>query len=179
VPLSSGAEKDSDGTLEGAGRAFEEHEQKLLEELMTRAQRDIPEGATVGEAMAEMRRAITEDDDARELLLRVTIIQSQSRGCIRSHFEQLNAKLADPEIKYTAAMGGQRLTQEQLDLLQQLGDELDRRLPSDLSEAEREARVIELLEEDEELASIASRLERLAFWGGNLPPHEDPATGDV
>jgi hypothetical protein len=177
--LNSGAEEDSDDTLEEAGRAFEEHERKLFEELMTRVQQGIPDGATVGEAMAEMRRAITEDDDARELLLRVTIIQNQNRGYIRTYFEQLTAKLADPGTKYTAAMGGRRLSREELDLMQRLGEELDRRLPPDLSEAERAVRVVELLEEDEELASMASRLERLAAWGGTLPPHEGPAPGDT
>jgi hypothetical protein len=177
--LSSGADKDPDDTLDAAGRAFEEHERELFDELLTRVQRGIPEGATVGEAMAEMRRAISEDDDARELLLRVTIIQNQNRGYIRSYFERLNAKLADPGTKYTAEMGGRCLSQEELDLMQRLGEELDRRIPPDLSEAEREARVVELLEEDEDLASMASRLERLAVWGGTPPPREDPAKGDA
>jgi hypothetical protein len=179
LPLNSGPEKDSDDRLEGAGQAFEQHERELFEELLARAQRDIPEGATVAEAMAEMRRAIAEDDDARELLLRVSIIQSQNRGYIRSYFEQLNAKLADPGTRLTAAMGGRNLSREELDLMQRLGEELDRRLPPDLSEAERETRVVELLKEDEELAHMASRLERLALWGGKLPPHEGPAAGDT
>ena len=177
--MSSRPEKDPDESLEEASKAFEEHERKLFDELLVRMQRDISKGATVGEAMAEMRRAITEDDDARELLLRVAVIQNQSRGYIRSYFEQLTAKMADPGTKFTAAMSGRRFSQEELDLMQRLGEELDRRLPSDLSEAEREARVVELLEEDEELASLASRLERLAAWGGTLPPHEDPEAGDT
>jgi hypothetical protein len=177
--LSSGPEKDPDDALEGAGRAFEEHERGLLEELLGRVQRDISGGATVGEAMAEMRRAMVEDEDVRELLLRVVTIQNQNRGYIRTYFEQLNAKVADPGTKYTAAMGGRRLSEEELDLMQRLGAELDRRLPPDLSEAEREARVVEILKEDEELARLASRLERLAAWGGAIPPHEDPGTGDT
>lgn len=158
------------------GGRFEEHEQKLFEELLARVQRDIPEGATVGEAMAEMRRAIAQDEDARDLLLRVSIIQEQNRGYIRSYFEQLAAKLADPGNKYAAAMSGRRLSQEEMDLMHRLGDELDQRLPSDLSEAEREARVVELLQEDQELAGLASRLERLAARGGARWPHEGPAT---
>jgi hypothetical protein len=177
--VSSRPEKDSDDPLEGAGEAFEEHERKLFDELMARMQRDIPKGATVSEAMAEMRRAITEDEDARELCLRVAIIQNQNRGYIRSYFEQLAAKLADPGTKYTAAMGDRRLSREELDLIQRLGEELDRRLPPDLSEAERETRVVELLEEDEELASMASRLERLAAGGGAIPPHERPTGPDT
>jgi hypothetical protein len=56
------------------------------------------------------------------------------------------------------------MSEEALNLMMRLGDEIEKRLPPGLSEAEREARVVELLQEDEELAELASRLERL------LPP---------
>lgn len=128
--------------------------------------------------MAEMRRAISEDKDARELLQRVAIIQNQNRGYIRSYFEQLNAQMADPGTRLNPAMSGRRLSREELDLMQRLGEELDRRLPPHLSESDRQARVLELLDEDEELARMASRLERLAAWGGAPPPYEDPTEGD-
>jgi hypothetical protein len=169
--------KDSDGEskdpLKGAFESFEEHEKDLFEEVMSRIQRDIPDGATVGEAIAEMRRAMLKDDDARDLLLRVAVLQSQNRGYIRNHFEELSAKqAADIGTKYTGAIRGRPLSGEEQDLMERLGEEIERRLPRDLSEAEREARVVELLEEDEELARMASRLERLALWGGTLPPHE-------
>jgi hypothetical protein len=177
--VSSGPEKESDDALEGAGRDFEEHEKKLLEELLGRVQQDISEGATVDEAIAEMRRATVEDEDVRELLLRVAVIQNQNRGYISTYFEQLNAEAVNLETKYTAAMGGRGLSGEELDLMRRLSAELDRRLPPELSEAEREARVVEILKEDEELARIASRLEQLAAWGGTLPPHEDPETDDT
>lgn len=171
-------EESSNDALEGAARDFADHERELFEEVMSRMQRDIPEGATVADAVAEMRRAMTEDEDVREMVLRVAIIQNQSHGYIRSYFEQLAAKTADPQSRVTAAISGRQLSQEELDLMQRLGRELDRRIPPDLSEAERETRVVELLKEDPELASLASRLERLAAWGGTLPPHERP-DGDI
>lgn len=176
--MTSKPDEDPNETLKGAAQDFEDHERQLFDELMARMQRNIPEGATVAEAIAEMRRAVTEDDEARELVLRVAIIQSQSHGYIRTYFEQLAAQLADPRSRVTAALSGRPLSREELDLMQRLGSELDRRLPPDLPEAEREARIIELLKEDEELASLASRLERLAAGGGILPPHERP-NGDV
>lgn len=159
--------------LGNAARAFEEHERELFEELMTRIQRDIPEGATVEEAVAEMRRAILEDDDARELLLRSAVMQNQNHGYIRSHFEQLSAKLADPRSRVSPAMWGRPLSREERDLMQRLGDEIDRRLSPDLSEEERDARIVELLKEDEELAKMAARLERLAAGGGATPPWDE------
>ncbi len=173
--MSSAPEQDSGDPLEEAGRAFEEHERELFNELIARAQRDIPEGATVSEAIAEMKRAIAEDDDARELLFRVTAIQMQNRGYIQTHFEEMTAKEVEPEPRYSAG----HLSQEALDLMQRIGEEVERRLPPDLAEAEREARVAELLREDEELAALASRLERLMNQDGAPPPNEDPATGDT
>lgn len=51
-------------------------------------------------------------------------------------------------------------------LLEFLGREFDKRLPPDLSEAEREARIAELLAEDPRLNELATRLMRLL---GNEP----------
>jgi len=164
---------DPEDLLGNAGRAFEEHERELLEELMARVQRDISEGATVSEAVAEMRRAATEDDDARELLLRLAVMQNQNHGYIRSHFEHLSARLADPRSRVGPEIRGRPLSQEELELTQKLGEEIDRRLPPDLSEEERDARVVKLLEEDEELAKMAARLERLAAGGGVTPPWDE------
>lgn len=51
-------------------------------------------------------------------------------------------------------------------LIEHLGSEFDKRLPPDLSEAEREARIAELLAEDPRLNEMATRLIRLL---GNDP----------
>jgi len=170
--MTAGSNSEPADPLEGASEAFEEHEKDLLAKAMARLQRDIPEGATVGGAVREMRRAMLEDDDARELLLRVAVVQNQNRGHIRTYFEELSAKAADLDVEYTAAIRGRPMSEEELELMKRLGEEIDRRLPPDLPDAEREARVVQLLKEDEELAKLASRLERLAAWGGTLPPHE-------
>jgi hypothetical protein len=46
-------------------------------------------------------------------------------------------------------------------LIELLGSEFDKRLPPDLSEAEREARIAELLAEDPHLNEMATRLMQL------------------
>lgn len=148
--------------LRAAAEAFEEHERDLLDEVMARIQRDIPGDATVGEAIEEMQRAMLEDEDAQELLFRTALLQNRGSGYIRTRFEGLAAAQSeDLHIQYTTA---RPMSEEALNLMTRLGDEVEKRLPSGLSEAEREARVVELLREDEELAELASRLERL------LPP---------
>jgi hypothetical protein len=170
--MTAGSDREPDDPLKGASESFEEHERDLLEELTARVQRDIPKGATVGEAIAEMQRAMFEEEDVSELLLRTAVLQNLNRGYIRTYFEELSAKQADLGADFTAAIRGRPLSREELDLMQKLGEEIDRRLPPDLPEDERGARVVQLLKEDEELAKMASRLERLAAWGGTLPPHE-------
>jgi hypothetical protein len=139
---------------------------------MSRLHRDIPEGATVGEAIEEMRRAMLEDDDARELALRMLVLKDHNHGFIRACSDELAAKQAEEEVGYTAAIDGRPPSKEELDLLMQLGQEIERRLPPGLSEAERESRVVELLKEDEALAQLVSRLERLRARGGTEPPPE-------
>lgn len=173
--MAADSNREPEDALKGASEAFEEHEKNLLEEAMARVQRGISKGATVGEAIREMRRAMLEDDDARELLLRMAVLQNQSQGYIRTYFEELSAKqAAGIGSKYAAVARDRPLSEEELDLMDRLGEEIDRRLPPGLSEVEREAHVVQLLKEDEGLARMASRLERLAAWGGKLPPHEQP-----
>lgn len=159
--MSSSASEPPEDPLKGAELHFEEHERELLEKLMARAQRDIPEGATVAEAMAEMRRAITEDEDARELLFRVATIQSQNDGYISSYFASTHARAAALGVKYRPRANG-RFSLEELELMKRIGKELEKRLPPGLSEEEREARAIDLLTNDEELVALAARLEQLS-----------------
>lgn len=60
-------------------------------------------------------------------------------------------------------------------LIQFLNSEFDQRLPANLSEAEREARIVELLAEDPRLAEMATRLTHLL--GGEPPASDDPDAG--
>ena len=58
-------------SLQGAERAFEEHEAEMVEVLIALAERGLSENATVGEAVIEMRRAMREDPEAQELVHRL------------------------------------------------------------------------------------------------------------
>jgi hypothetical protein len=158
--MTAESSREPEDPLKGISEDFQDYERDLLGEAIARIQRDIPEKATVGEAVEEMRRAMFEDDDAAELLFRIAVLQTQSSGYIRSHLEELADRQApDLHVQYTSAIPP--MSEEALNLMMRLGEEIDKRLPSGLSEAEREARVVELLSEDEELAELASRLERL------------------
>jgi hypothetical protein len=170
--MTSGSSSQPEDPLRAASEAFEDHEKNLFDEVMARLHRDIPEEATVAEAVEEMRRAIFEDEDARELALRMLVLKDHNRGFIRAYADELAAGQTDEEVTYTAAIGGRPPSKEELDLLMQLGKEIERRLPPDLPESEREARVLELLKEDEALAKLVSRLEHLESCGGTLLPHE-------
>jgi len=71
VPNEEGSLETPPDPLEGAERAFVEHEADLVEELLAVAQRGIREDGTVGEAAIEMRRAMREDPEAQELVERL------------------------------------------------------------------------------------------------------------
>src|ERR1044072_9391390 len=167
--MTSGPTPEPKDPLKAASEAFEEHEKALFEETMARLHRDIPEDATVGVAIEEIRRASLEDDDARDLALRMLVLRDHGHGFIHAHADELAAQRADEGPTYTAAIGGRPPSQEELDLLMQLGQEIERRLPPGLSESERETRVVGLLKDDEALAELVSRLERLGGRGGALP----------
>src|SRR4051794_24538267 len=169
--MTAESSREPEDPLKGISEDFQDYERDLLGEAIARIQRDIPEKATVGEAVEEMRRAMFEEDDAAELLFRVAILQNHGGGYIRSHLEELADRQApDLHVKYTPAIPP--MSEKRLDLMMRLGEGIDKRLPSGLSEAEREARVVELLSEDEELGELASRLDRLMTGDDTLPPHE-------
>src|SRR3954462_5378760 len=81
--------REPEDPLKGISEDFQDYERDLLGEAIARIQRDIPEKATVGEAVEEMRRAMFEEDDAVELLFRIAILQNHGGGYIRSHLEDL------------------------------------------------------------------------------------------
>lgn len=159
----------ADEPLAGAQRSFEDHERALLDELFERVWRDIPPGATVGEALREMERTVIEDEDVRELLLRVNVLGAANDGYLRSRFMETEAPIDDMETKYKLPLTGTPQAKEAVDLMHLLCDELEKRLPPNLSEAEREARIVELLNEDPRLEEMASRLDQL-FRGGSADP---------
>lgn len=148
--------------LAGARRAFEDHERELLDEFFERLWRDIPPGATVGEAMREIERAALEDEGALELFLRVNTLGEANDGYLRSRITEFEAPVDDTEIQYRSPLAGKpQAKEEALELMDLLENEFDKRLPAGLSEAEREARIIELLNEDPRLQEMGERLDRL------------------
>jgi hypothetical protein len=158
-----------------AERAFEEHERALYEELLTMAQRGIRPGASVEEAIAEMRRAIAEDDDLRELAARImTLVQYREDGYIRVQIDDADFDYAefvvpdlgpapDFEAQYRLApRPDQDLMREEIRIIDQLARKLEECLPEGVSEEEREHLTCELLREDPELSELTERLEELS-----------------
>ncbi|MGN6815423.1 MAG: hypothetical protein ACTHK3_04980 [Solirubrobacterales bacterium] len=155
-----------DELLAHARRSLEDHERELLDQLLERVWRDIPPGATVGEAGREIERAATEDEDARELLMRARTLGHENNGYLRAHFIQDGAPADNMEPQYQFALAGKPQAREALQLMELIGVELEKRLPADLSIDEREARIVELLSEDPRLNDMAVWLDRL--FGGSL-----------
>ncbi len=167
--------------MRAAERAIEEHEEELLNELFAQMERGISEGATVAEAVAEMRKAVFEDPETRELAERVWTLMFFGDG------EYLRSKLLpapgfeppDVETKYTLRGGPDRhLLSEEIKLLKRISDAVHERLPADLPEDEKLAQAQELVSEDPELSAIMDRLEELAegrkpLWRTQEPEDED------
>ena len=71
--------------------------------------------------------------------------------------------LPDTEPVYRLADGPTRpLVEEEIKLMDRLAQEIDSRLPPDLSEEERDARALELIEADPRLGALAERLHGLS-----------------
>jgi hypothetical protein len=155
--MSADGDHRADEPLTAAGRAFEDHERELLEELMQRVWRDIPPGATV----AEIERAALEEDEARELLERVQALAKSNDGYLRSHFTQPEAPAETTETQYEFSLRGTPQGKEAIELMRQLQEEFEKRLPAGLSAAGREERIKELLTEDPRLAEMGKRLDQL------------------
>jgi hypothetical protein len=103
----------------------------------------------VAEAVREMKRAAVEDDDARELLLRVAVLQQANRGYLRSRFTEVAEEGFDTaEHRYQSVLAGKPEAKEAHEIMKRLFNELEKRLPPDLSPPEGDARVAEILSED-------------------------------
>lgn len=83
--------------LQGAERAFEEHEAEMVEELIALAERGLPENATVGEAVVEMQRAMREDPEAQELIHRLVAMILFDGGQVAMNWGQWQRANRMPE----------------------------------------------------------------------------------
>jgi hypothetical protein len=99
-PLDPGLPKEPEppaDPLQGAERAFEEHEAEMVEELIALAERGLPENATVGEAVIEMRRAMREDPEAQELVHRLVAMILFDGGRVAMNWGQWARANRPPE----------------------------------------------------------------------------------
>ncbi len=142
---------------------MEEHESDLLDRLLTEVQQGIPGGASVGEAMAEMRRALFEAPESRELATRVITLMFGGQGYLRRTLRPDGGEPAGANDVYRAVVGPDHdLQKKELSLLKRLSDEINARLPDGLSEEERMIRGQELVDADPELTALVAELEELA-----------------
>jgi hypothetical protein len=150
--------------LGNAEREFEDHERELWQELMARMEGSVPQGATVGEAIEAMKRATTEDPELRELLLRAVSVATLGGGTyLQERLEGPPLPPPDGEPVYQLTdQPTKPIVQEEIRLMDRLRREIDARIGTEVEGAERRARIRELLDEDEELAALAERLDRLS-----------------
>lgn len=150
--------------LSNAEREFEDHERELWQELMARMEGSVPEGATVGEAIEAMQKAAAEDPEIRELLLRATSVATLGGGTyLRERLEGTLPLPPEGEPVYQLTDHPTKgIVQEEIRLMDRLRREIDARIDPAVKGAERRARIRELLDEDEELAALAERLDKLS-----------------
>lgn len=150
--------------LGDAEREFEQHERDLWDQLMARVQGAVPMGATVGEAMKAMERAADGDPGVQELVFRIMAIARMGGGAyLRA---QLEEPLPPPPVERVYRLTEQPtkpLVQEEIRLMDRLRREIEARLGPEPEGPERRARIRDLLAEDEELAELAARLEKLSL----------------
>lgn len=88
VPKEDGQDELPPDPLKDAERAFEDHEGDLVERITNMAQRGIADDATVGEAVTEMQRAMTEDPDVWELIERLLVMKLYGGGKVVDNWPQ-------------------------------------------------------------------------------------------
>jgi hypothetical protein len=150
--------------LSDAEREFEEHERGLWAELMARMEGSVPEEATVREAVEAMQRAAAEDPEVKDLLSRATSIATLGGGAyLQERLEGPLPRLPGGEPVYQLTDHPTKaIVQEEIRLMDRLRREIDARIGTEIQGAERRARIHELLDEDEELAALAKRLDKLS-----------------
>lgn len=150
--------------LSNAEREFEDHERDLWQELMARMEGSVPEGATVGEAIKAMQKAAAEDPEVKELLFRAVSVATLGGGTyLRERLEGPLSPSPEGEPVYQLADQPTRpIVREEIRLMDRLRRKIDARIDPEVEGAERRARIRELLDEDEELAALAERLDKLS-----------------
>jgi GTPase Era involved in 16S rRNA processing len=150
--------------LSNAEREFEDHERELWQELMARMEGSVPKGATVGEAIEAMQQAAVHDPEIKELLFRAISIATLGGGTYLQ--EMLAGSLPpvpdDEPVYQLTDQPTKPIVQEEIRLMERLRREIDARIGTEVEGAERRARIRELLDEDEELAALAERLDKLS-----------------
>jgi hypothetical protein len=150
--------------LSDVEREFEEHERELWTELMTRMEGSVPRDATVGEAIEAMQKAADDDPEIKDLLFRATSIATLGGGTyLRERLEGPLPPLPAGEPVYQLTdQPTKAIVREEIRLMDRLRREIDARIGTEVKGAERRARIHELLDEDEGLAALAERLDKLS-----------------
>jgi hypothetical protein len=149
--------------LTDAEQEFEDHERELWEQLLARMQGAVPAGATVREAIEAMQRATTEDPGVEELFFRVLSLAEMGGGTfLKERLDAPMPPLQGEPVYRLADQPTKPIVQEEIRLMDRLRREIDDRIGTEIEGAERRDRIRELLDEDEELAAVAKRLDKLS-----------------
>lgn len=150
--------------LSNAESEFEDHERELWNQLMARLGGVAPPGATLQEAVDALQGTAVEDPGLEELVFRV--LSMAQLGCGAFLRERLEEPLPEPQGEPVYRLADQptkALVQEEIHLLDRIHHGIEERIDPALEGEERQQRIHDLLSEDEELAALAARLNRLSL----------------
>ncbi len=148
--------------LSDAEREFKNHERELWEQLLARLQSAAPPEATVKEAIEAMR-SVTDDPGIEELISRVLSIAEMGGSNFLK--EKLSTPMPPPQgepVYQLADQPTKSIVQEEIRLMDLLRREIDARIGTEIEGEERRDRIHQLLDEDENLAALAERLDKLS-----------------
>lgn len=149
--------------LSNAEREFEDHERELWNELMARLGGAVPPGATLQEAVEALQSAAIEDPGLEELVFRVLSMAQIGGGAfLRQKLEEPLPEPPGEPVYRLADQPTKALVQEEIRLLDRLHRGIEERVDAALEGDERQQRIHDLLNEDEELAALAERLDQLS-----------------
>lgn len=149
--------------LSNAEREFQKHERDLWNQLMARLEGAVPPGATLREAAEALQSAAAEDPGLKEIVFRVmAMAQMGGGGFLRGRLDEPLPEPQGEPVYRLADQPTKAIVQEEIRLLGHLHRGIEARVDPELEGDERQQRIHELLSEDEELAAVAERLERLS-----------------